>query len=132
MGLIIKKLRLQGDKGAADVEVLFDTGSSASFIRRDVAAPIATLPELPKSVKFEMGRKGAVLEVSEMVVLFVTVEGVEVPETFFVSRDLAVEAILGAKAMQFWKIKLDPENEEVSIDPKAARLKLLCTAPAHR
>ena len=47
MGLIVKRLRVAGDKGERRLEVLFDTGAGASFIRRDVVERIATTLELP-------------------------------------------------------------------------------------
>jgi len=47
MGLIIKKLRVFGDKGQKRVQVLFDTGASSSFVRRDIAGSLATILKLP-------------------------------------------------------------------------------------
>lgn len=47
MGLITKQLLLEGDKGKAGVEALFDTGASASFIRREVAKNVGTVVKLP-------------------------------------------------------------------------------------
>jgi len=38
---------------------------------------------------------------------------------------LSEEAIIGAKTMQAWRFKLDYENDEVIIDPRVTKLRLL-------
>ena len=43
--------------------------------------------------------------------------GVEVFYAFYVADPLSDEMIIGADMLQRWKIKLDPEAEEVYIDP---------------
>jgi hypothetical protein len=48
MGLIIKKLKVMGDKGEGMVNALFDTGASISFIRSDVVTGLATPLVMPK------------------------------------------------------------------------------------
>ncbi len=47
MGLVIKKLRVAGDKGERRLQVLFDTDASASFVRSDVVEKVATAVKLP-------------------------------------------------------------------------------------
>jgi hypothetical protein len=38
---------------------------------------------------------------------------------------LSEQAIIGATTMQKWKIKLDFEHDQVTVDPRAAKLKLV-------
>jgi len=45
--------------------------------------------------------------------------------TFFLVPELAEQLILGADFFQRWKIKLDPETEDIIVDPKALKIKLV-------
>jgi predicted aspartyl protease len=124
MGLIVKRLRVAGDKGERRLEVLFDTGAGASFIRRDVAERIATTLELPSPKTYTLGDGVGRLRVNETAVLYVYIQRVEISDNFIVSPRLADEVIIGASTMQQWRLKLDLENERVIIDKKMARLLL--------
>ena len=124
MGLIIKKLRVAGDKGERRLQVLFDTGAGASFVRRDVADRIATTLELPSPKTYTLGDGVGRLRVNETAILYVYIEGVEISDNFIVAPRPADEVIIGANTMQKWRIKLDLENERVIIDKKMARLLL--------
>jgi len=58
-------------------------------------------------------------------ILDIEVEGYNLFWHFLVVSDLSEELIIGADFLQRWKIKLDPENERIIIDPKALKLKLV-------
>ncbi len=124
MGLIAKKLRVAGDKGERRLEVLFDTGAAASFIRRDVADRIVTTLRLPSPKTFTLGDGVGRLRVNETAILYIHIGGVEISDNFIVAPRLADEVIIGASTLQKWRIKLDLENESVIIDKKMARLLL--------
>ena len=55
----------------------------------------------------------------------VEVEGYNLFWHFLAFPELSEELIIGADFLQRWKIKLDPENESIIIDPKALKLKLV-------
>ena len=124
MGLIVKKLRVVGDKGEGKLRVLFDTGAGASFIRRDVVDGIATILELPTPKTYTLGDGVGRLRVSETAVLYVHIQGVEISDNFIVAPRLADEVIIGASTMQKWRVRLDLEDEKVIIDKRMARLLL--------
>src|SRR3990167_6342180 len=124
MGLIIKKLRVAGDKGERRLQVLFDTGASASFIRRDAVDKIATTLKLPSPETYTLRDGVGKLRVNETVVLYVYIDGVRISDNFIVAPRLSDEVIIGANTMQKWRIKLDLENEKVIIDKRMARLLL--------
>ena len=44
---------------------------------------------------------------------------------FIVAPELPEELILGADFFQVWKIRLDPEHEDITIDASALKFKLL-------
>jgi hypothetical protein len=124
MGLIVKPTNLTGDKGSATVQALYDTRASASFLRREIAERIATVSALPSAHRFTLGDGKDVLRVQEAVNLDITIDEVTVFFNVLVVDELGEEMIIGADMLQRWKIHLDPEQEEVYIDPRVTRLRL--------
>lgn len=124
MGLIYKDVALKGDKGDGEFHALWDNGCSESFIRRDLAEKVATILKLSAPREFEMG-KGTLSVAESTGILDVEAEGYNLFWHFLVVPDLSEELIIGADFLQRWKIKLDPENEKIIIDPKALKLKLV-------
>ncbi len=125
MGLIIKKITVEGDKGKTTISTLFDTGASASFIRRDIAKNIATIVKLPTSYKFVQGDGKHEITVQNCINVNLTINDVTVFQQILVTDELSEELIIGADTLQHWKIKLDPEHEDVIIDKKVLELKLV-------
>ena len=123
MGLIYKNVILKGDKGERRFYALWDNGSSESFIRRDLAEKVATISKLRTPKEFEMG-KGTLVVKESTPIVDVEVEGYNLFWHFLVFPDLSEELVIGADFLQRWKIKLDPENENIIINPKALKLKL--------
>lgn len=124
MGLIIKRLQVVGDKGKRRVQVLFDTGASASFIRRDIAQSLTTILKLPSPEVYTLGDGVGRLRATETAVLYVTIKGIRISDNFIVVPRLSDEIIIGANTLQKWRVKLDLENEDVLIDRRVARLLL--------
>lgn len=124
MGLVVKKLRVVGDKGERRLEVLFDTGASASFIRSDVVDPIATVLKLPSPETYTLGDGVGKLRVNETVVLYVYIDAVRISDNFIVAPRLSDQVIVGAHTLQKWRIRLDLEKERVIIDKRMSRLLL--------
>jgi predicted aspartyl protease len=124
MGLIVKKLRVAGDKGGRRLEVLFDTGASASFVRQDAAEKIATTLKLPSPEAYTLGDGVGKLRVRETAVLYIYIDGVRISDNFIVAPRLSDSVIIGATTLQKWRVKLDLENERVIIDKRMARLLL--------
>jgi len=125
MGLIIKDIELIGDKGKRKLEALFDTGASRSFIKRRIAKEIATVIKLPHLYTFTLGDGAGKIESQEEVVLDMKIKGYSLLAHFIVIDRLARDFIVGADTLQIWKIKLDPENEDVLIDKKALEMILV-------
>jgi predicted aspartyl protease len=125
MGLIQQPIEVTGDRGSVSAQALYDTGASLSFIRRDLAERVGAPVRLAHPLRFEMRCAGEFLEVSEHIALSFTVSGLELLDSFLVADGLSEEAIIGARTMQKWGIRLDPEHETVTVDPKVARLKFV-------
>jgi hypothetical protein len=111
------------DKREKRFYALWDNGSSESFIRRDLAKEVATISKLRAPKKFEMG-KGTLVVKESTPIVDIEVEGYNLFWHFLAFPDLSEELIIGADFRQRWKIKFDPENESIIIDPKALKLKL--------
>jgi len=61
----------------------------------------------------------------EGVTLDFHLDGYRFSDEFMVIPDLSSQLIIGAATMQKWRFKLDFEAEEVIIDPRVTRLRLL-------
>ncbi len=125
MGMVSKRIRVRGDRGAAFVEALFDAGASKSLIRRDIATEIARVLRAPTPWTFQLGDGKGRLKTNEMVGLFFQLKGVPIAHTFIVARSLSDEVIIGTDLTQFWKVRPDPVREDVIIDKKLIQLKLV-------
>ncbi len=125
MGMVSKRIRIRGNRGAVFVEALFDTGAFKSLIRRDVALKAARLLRAPTPWTFQLGDGKGRLKTTEMVGLFFQLKGVPIAHTFIVACYLSEEVIIGTDLMQFWKVRPDPVREDVIIDKKLIQLKLV-------
>lgn len=125
MAIIAKQLKLVGSKGEKELEGLFDSGSTYSCIERSLAESLANLERITVPLKFETAEKKRSIEARERVSLDFYLNGYRFSDEFMVIPDLSEEVIIGVKTMQAWRFKLDFENEEVIIDPRVTRLRLL-------
>ncbi len=124
MYVYLKELEVEGDRGKAKIQALFDTGAAQSLVRRDKVESIATLITLPYPLTFTLGDGEGVLTVQDAVLLFVTINGITINDQVLAVDKLSEDMIIGARTMQGWRIKLDLEKEEVILDPSVARLRL--------
>ena len=125
MAVIHKELKLVGSKGERDLVGLFDTGATYSCIDRDLAEELAIFIPIREPLVLEMAQKGAKIEVKEAVRLDFYMDGYRFSDEFMVIPGLSEKLIIGAKAMQAWRFKLNFEAEEVIIDPRVTKLRLL-------
>lgn len=125
MGMVVKRLRIRGDKGSATVTALFDTGASKSLIRRDVARRVASLAKVSPPWTFALGDGRGRLRSNEMGVVLFVLNGVSVSHAFVVAPTLADEVIVGVDLMQLWRIRPDPVLEKVILDKRRLKLKLV-------
>ncbi len=124
MGIIKKELTISGDKGEKNIEALFDTGASASLVKKDVCEKIATVLCSPYPFVFTLGNNSKIT-IKNTTTLFVDLKGYKLAHIFLVYEDLPYELIIGADFLQRWKIKLDMEKEEFIIDEEALRMILV-------
>jgi hypothetical protein len=125
MAIIAKKLKLVGSKGERELDGLFDSGATYSCIERNLAESLAILEKITIPIKFETAEKKRTIVAKEAVRLDFFLNGYRFSDEFMVIPDISEQVIIGAKTMQAWRFKLDFENEEVNIDPRVTRFRLL-------
>ena len=125
MTIIAKNMRLVGSKGEEEVEGLFDSGATYSCIEKALAEKLEVITSLPEPMRFGMAKAGESVEAREAVRLNFHLDGYRFSDEFMVIPDLSERLIIGATTMQKWRFKLDFEHEEVIIDPRVTRLRLL-------
>ena len=125
MTVIEKEIKLVGSKGEHELDGLFDSGATYSCIDQELAKELETLIPLPTPLPLETAEKGRVVKVRERVTLDFHLDGYRFSDEFMVIPDLSSRLIVGASTMQKWRFKLDFEADEVIIDPRVTRLRLL-------
>ncbi len=117
MASMVSKVRATGDKGEADVAVLFDTGATLSFVLRDVAEKLATIVKMPKPYNIVIG-DGSTLSVKEMAVLAIRAAGQTLVDTFLVLEKGVEDVILGEATMRKFGLKIDLEHGTIFSEMK--------------
>lgn len=125
MAILEKEIELVGSKGRKKVRALFDSGSSYSHIRPDLAASLETVIPLPEPMGFETAKKGEKVEARERVTLNFWIDGYRFSDEFMVVPELSEHIVIGTKTIQKWRFKLDFEIGNVIIDPRVTHLRLL-------
>jgi hypothetical protein len=109
-----------GSKGEKRLYALFDTGSTYSCIREDLAMEIGNPEVLPKIMYFTTASENQYLKVETRMGLNFEVNEITLTDEFMVVPGLSEEVIIGATTMQKWRIKLDFEHDTLIVDPKVA------------
>ena len=125
MAIIEKEIKLVGSKGEHELVGLFDSGATYSCIDRDLAKKLGALDPLPCPLSLETAEAGRTVQVKEAVRLDFHLDGYRFSDEFMVISGLSSRLIIGASTMQKWRFKLDFEADEVIIDPRVTRLRLL-------
>lgn len=125
MAIIQKTIRLMGSKGSREVAALFDSGASYSCIRPDLAAGLETILPLPEPMEFSTAKDGEQVTAHERVSLNFYLNGYRFSDEFMLIPQLSEAVIIGAATLQKWRMKLDFEADEVIIDPRVTKLRLL-------
>lgn len=125
MAVIQKEIELIGSKGKIKEITLFDSGSTYSCIKTEIAKKIGLIDQLPKPLKLELAEERKFLTVNKVTRLVFVLNGYEFSDEFILVDKLSEKVIIGAKTLQAWRLKLDFENDEIVIDPKVTKLRLL-------
>jgi hypothetical protein len=80
---------------------------------------------MPEPLDFGTAREGETLTATERVILNFYINDLRLSDEFMLIPELSEPALIGAKTMQAWRMKVDYEREEVIIDPRVTKLRLL-------
>ena len=125
MAVIEKGIKLVGSKGERKVFAIFDRGSTYSCIEPGLAGSLGMVEALPEPMDFGTAKRGERLAAKEAIRLNFYIDGYRFSDEFMLIPELSEAVIIGAKTLQAWRMKLDFEKEEVIIDPKVTKLRLL-------
>ncbi len=123
MGLIRKKLPFIGRRKKIEVECLFDTGASSSFICPELVRTLGlSTADLAKPVRIRLG-KGST-RVPRIAAVTIRLNGVILADSPYVMPGLSDEYVLGAEFLERYNIRLDPKRRRLLLPPKR-RLSLI-------
>jgi len=125
MAIIEKELRLVGSKGEREVKAIFDSGVSYSCIAPELARELGRVEALPEPMEFGTAKEGESLSAKEAIRLNFYLEGYRFSDEFMLIPNLSEPVLIGAKTLQAWRLKLNFETDEVIIDPRVTKLRLL-------
>ncbi len=106
MGLIKKELKIKGDKGVKDLEVLFDSGASVSVIRQDIAEKICTINYFKEAKPMTLADGETTINSIGTCTFITGLEGCEIDDDMRVVDKLNIDMIIGASTLQKHEIKL--------------------------
>jgi predicted aspartyl protease len=115
VGLIVKKLVVAGSAGSAVEEVLFDTGTRSSAVRRDLACKLGSPEKLKTPPHFMAARRGVTMKSSEVMLVQIKIDGHFLNGQFYVLDDLRRPIIVGADFLQLWSIALFPKSHRIKV-----------------
>ncbi|MEW6102294.1 MAG: retropepsin-like aspartic protease [bacterium] len=125
MAVIIKNVRLEGSKGKIEKEALFDSGATYSCIQPELASCLGNLEPLPEPLELGTAKEGENVTAKERISLDFHLNGFRLSDEFMLIPNLSENVIIGAATLQKWRLKLDFEHDEVIVDPRVLKLRLI-------
>lgn len=125
MAVIQKNIELVGSKARKEVLAFFDSGATYSCISPELARQLELVSPLPEPMVFGIAKNGDMLTATERVSLNFNLLGYRFSDEFMLIPELSEPVIIGAATLQKWRMKLDFENDEVIIDPRVTKLRLM-------
>ncbi|MFB0534500.1 MAG: hypothetical protein ACETWR_05920 [Anaerolineae bacterium] len=125
MAVIQKEIRLAGSKGGQMVVAIFDSGATYSCIQPELPGKLEVVLSLPEPMDFSMAKEEEELTATERVGLNFYLDGFRFSDEFMLIPGLSEPVGIGAATLQKWRMKLDFEADEVIIDPRVTKLRLL-------
>lgn len=115
MGRIIKSIEIEGRPAIA----LFDTGATYTYVRSEL---IQRAPGRPFAKPVHMGLGGREIEIHEVRLIEGKIEGLDFSTDAVPIDELgradghALDAIIGARTMEQWEIRLDPSTSALGLE----------------
>ena len=128
MSVLQKEILLVGSRGSRRCSALFDSGSSYSIVRRDIAESLQPLSPLanPDDWVFETAKAGDTLRAAFSVALTFRFDdsAASFTDIFIVIDECSEQVVIGAKTLQSSQIVLDFKEESILYRKTAERLRI--------
>ena len=141
MAVIQKGIKLAGSKGESKIEAVFGSGASYSCIQPQLAQRLGMIESLPEPMNFASAKEGESLAAEKAIRLdFYLIQSTFLPgvgvgheapascrfsDEFMLIPGLSEPVIIGAATLNKWRLKLNFETDEVMVDPRVTKLRLL-------
>lgn len=106
MASMVAALLCRGDKGEAELDVLFDTGAGLSFIRRAAAERLGAIVPLDEPYIITIG-DGSKIKVGEACEVALDIGGKKIADRYLVLDDTVEDLIVGEQTMRKAGLKID-------------------------
>lgn len=115
MSRIIRTIEIEGQPAT----VLFDTGATYSYVRTSLTtgAPRTTVPVPPR-----VALAGKIIQINELCFIRGKIEGLDFVSEAVPIDDIGradgqeLDALIGARTMEQWEIKLDPKSGTLDLE----------------
>ncbi len=125
MASIKKNIKIEGSGGKKKADALFDSGATYSCIQPELAEKLGMIDAMPQPISLGTAQEGKEVTAESRVILNFYINDYRFSDEFILIPDLSEEVIIGATTMQKWRMKLDFEHDDVIIDPRVTKLRLL-------
>ena len=125
MAVIQKTIRCAGSKGSQEASALFDSGATYSCIQPELAQVLEVVLPLPEPREFSTAKEGEKVTAYGRVSLDFYLNGYRFSDEFMLIPGVSEPIIIGAATLQKWRMKLDFEADEVIIDPRVTKPRLI-------
>ena len=99
MAIIQKEIELVGSKGRVKEVALFDSGTTYSCIRKEIADELGITDTLFEPLKLCTAKEGEEIEAKERVALDFYLNGYRFSDEFMIIEGLSEKVIIGAKTL---------------------------------
>ena len=115
MGRIIKEIEIEGQRAVA----LFDTGATYTYVREGL---VTKAPRGPVVAPVRVALGGQTIQIREQCFINGKIEGLDFFTDAVPVADLghadgyALDAIIGARTLEQWEIRLDPKTGALDVE----------------
>lgn len=114
----------EGSKADKELLTIFDPETLYSFLPENFIEEIGRLSSLPEPRLLEIAGENRQVLVSYRTCVEFTINDLGLSDEFMSLPEHSDHAIIGITTIRKWRMKLDPENNAVIINPEVTRFRL--------
>lgn len=113
---VSRKVIVRGNRGFEEVDALFDTGATQTYIRRELAERIGDLIQLSKPASATLADGTTKMAVTHRIALDIDIDGKVIDWLARVADNLSHQLIVGAPTMQTFNILIDLSRDRIVVE----------------